>query len=467
MDVAVRILLDLSTSFQWRGQHAVGIVRTEREIARRLLNDETLDVLAVVMHDGVFYAIDPSQALSLIDVVPTKSGAMPEGTGSAPGEGRPPKRSISKRVLLSFGAVARAFGRFAIRCTPEIAREPMRQILLNVRELLRALAYGGRALAAPSIPGASKPEDPYRIDLNFVVHPRPSDFLLIGGLGWDVINCQRLALIKKKSGMRVASISFDFIPTKFPEFLGGEPNDYFKNYFLHMADLSDHIFCISKTTQSDLWEFCNKEGRNPPRSSVIYLGANLPAASKSDEIDPPLLRLLKTHSFALAVGTFEIRKNYALLLDVWERLAETDPDFDLPLVIAGMPGWGANHVIERLEASPLFGSKIFWVKRLSDSGISWLYDNCRVFLFPSFYEGWGLPVVEALQHGKPAIVSDRGSVPEASLGVAKIINIDDIAAWCDAVRSYALPGSASEVQGSPIPTWDDTAHDVKTVLVGR
>jgi glycosyltransferase involved in cell wall biosynthesis len=181
---------------------------------------------------------------------------------------------------------------------------------------------------------------------------------------------------------------------------------------------------------------------------------------------PRLLRKrLQSGRFALAVGTIENRKNYSLLVDLWQELLP-DPEFDLDLVIVGMPGWDARDVMARLEALPLFGSRVLWFKSLSDAGLSWLYEHCLVLLFPSLYEGWGLPVVEALQHCRPVIASNRGATPEAGFGVATILDPDDPAAWRSEVLA-ACRGLRQVATIEPVclPTWDDTAAIAKRVIM--
>ncbi|WP_156936655.1 glycosyltransferase family 1 protein [Chelativorans sp. J32] len=451
-----RILLDLSTSLQWRGKHAVGIVRTEREIAKRLLVDPDLDVLPVIFNAGRFLALDPVLAEELITVDDrTEPQAIPEVVP------KPLQKNRTVSPLRLLGAAARFIARTLVELVPAGGREDFRLALVHLREVVRKILYGSPKSDDPqAAPVAERP-----IDLRFVVDPSDNDVLFLGGLGWDVIDCRSVAAIKRQSGMKVVSIMYDLIPTKMPHFLGGNPKDYFLNYFLHMVDLSDHIFCISQTTQSDLVEFCNLNNRTCPPASVIYLGSNIPALPDPRGIQPDEIRdRLSRGRFALAVGTFEVRKNYAFLLSLWEDLLE-DPEFDLDLVIAGMPGWGVDDILAKLEASPHFGKRIFWFKRLSDGGISWLYEKCQVFVFPSLYEGWGLPVIEALQHGKPVIASNRGSVPEAGLGVAKILDVCEPEAWKDEIRRHAV-SRVTLPPNIPLPTWEDAALTVKSTLVG-
>src|SRR4030095_1761978 len=163
----------------------------------------------------------------------------------------------------------------------------------------------------------------------------------------------------------------------------------------------------------------------------------------------------------LAGGIFEVRKNYGLLLDVWEHLIQ-DSRFDLDLVIVGRRGGSeADALIARLEASPLYRRRIFWLRGLGDSALSWLYERCHVALQPSFYEGWGLPVVEALQHRRPVIAADRGGIPEAAMGQARLIDPDDVRAWYKALADVSQAPRAS-IPPVQLPSWDDPAASIRT-----
>jgi glycosyltransferase involved in cell wall biosynthesis len=190
---------------------------------------------------------------------------------------------------------------------------------------------------------------------------------------------------------------------------------------------------------------------------VVHLGADVPVAPDPIEISDLAMRArLSRGRFVLAVGTLEIRKNHRLLVDLW-----ADPAFDLDLVIVGMPGWEADDATRRLRALPGFGTRVPSFQRLSDVGLSWLYTHCHVLVFLSLYEGWGLPVVEALQHGRPVIASSRGATPEAGLGAATILDPEDPAAWRAALLAEArAPRRAVVLEPGRLPSWEQTAPAV-------
>ncbi len=445
-----RIFFDLSTSFSWRGRPAVGIVRTERELFRHLIDRADLCVLPVLYHDGEFRALDPELARSLVDPGPHRHlAARHEAPAAASGGGRALAARLLRRLATQLGPFARGAARRLLERLPPPARGDARLALLHARRALQALAYG-RAGAGPSVSD---------VDVSLVVHPTAADILFLGGLNWDMVDWSRIAVLRARTGLRVASVMYDLIPMKFPEFLPAPQHGY-HNCFLHMIDTSDLIFCISASTQADLAEFAAESGRPKVATEVIHLGADMPAAPDPAEIADPLRARLGRGRFALAVGTLEIRKNYALLVDLWADLAG-EPGFDLDLVIVGMAGWEADDTVRRLRALPGFGTRVIWLQRLSDAGLSWLYEQCHVVLFPSWYEGWGLPVVEALQHGRPVVASSRGAAPEAGFGAAMILDPDDRAGWRAALLAEAVtPRRRVTLAPGTLPDWQQAAASV-------
>jgi FkbM family methyltransferase len=463
-----RILFDISTSLAWRGAHAVGILRTERELAARLLDDPDLEVLPVVFHDQALRVLDPELARSIVtvDAVSLQRSkrvkALPVSTPPSPQLNTRPLRA---RMIAPAARALRACARTGLRVVPESARDEVRQLLIHARQAIRNRIYAPQDLAEvePQPPASHGPSTEPPPDLSLVVYPNENDVLFCAGLDWDVIDWALIGTLRRACRLRIVSMVYDLIPVKFPEMLG-RPTSYYANYFLHILDECDLALCISECTRQDLLEFAAQAARPKPAAEVVRLGANVPATPSADEFGESGLRDRLTRGrFALSVGTFETRKNYKLLIDLWHELVD-DETFDLDLLIVGMAGWSVEEVVDQLRTSPLFGSRIFWMQDISDAGLSWLYELCHVFLFPSQYEGWGLPVVEALQHGRPVIASNRGAVPEAGLGLADHIDPDDRQAWRQAIIA-AAQSARRYVVAQNIPSWDHTANAVKRHLL--
>jgi glycosyltransferase involved in cell wall biosynthesis len=115
----------------------------------------------------------------------------------------------------------------------------------------------------------------------------------------------------------------------------------------------------------------------------------------------------------LFVSTIEIRKNHRLLVKVWERLVKRHGADRVPaLVFVGMMGWSFDELLADLAANNYLNGKIVILQNLSDAELQEAYRRSLFTVFPSFCEGWGLPIAESLAHGKFCIASNRTSIPE-------------------------------------------------------
>lgn len=118
--------------------------------------------------------------------------------------------------------------------------------------------------------------------------------------------------------------------------------------------------------------------------------------------------------FILAVGTVEPRKNHARLLAAYAKLSNPPP-----LVIAGGPGWNGHRLPDQ--------SGVRMLGHADDATLAALYANASVLAFPSLYEGFGLPLLEAMASGLPALIGNRGSLPEVAAGAALEVDAEDVA----------------------------------------
>jgi len=126
------------------------------------------------------------------------------------------------------------------------------------------------------------------------------------------------------------------------------------------------------------------------------------------------------NKFILFLGTLEPRKNIAGLITAYESAFQ---NFNAPhdLVIAGAPGWKNEEVKALARRSPLH-DKIHFLGFIEENDKPTLYRAASVFVYPSFYEGFGFPVLEAMQNGTPVITSNRSSLPEITSGAAYLVN---------------------------------------------
>jgi alpha-1,3-rhamnosyl/mannosyltransferase len=158
------------------------------------------------------------------------------------------------------------------------------------------------------------------------------------------------------------------------------------------------------------------------RIVTIPLAARRPTEGTVD--DTILKRLgIQVGRYILTIGTIEPRKNHRRLLEAFERLVVSDPG--LKLVIAGAPGWGVGD-FHRTLATSAVRDRVVVAGHRSDDEVASLLRHCVVMAYPSIYEGFGLPVVEAMAVGVPVVTSTISSLPEAAGGAAVLVDPYDI-----------------------------------------
>lgn len=188
---------------------------------------------------------------------------------------------------------------------------------------------------------------------------------------------------------------------------------------------ADKIITVSEFTKSDI---VNLLSVAPEKVSVIYPGISkifIPSHSAS-----------ATRPYILYLGTVEPRKNVNLLIRAFNVL-KREPQFtDWQLVIAGRLGWLYDQVLKEAKNSPFSGDIIFRGAVTSQDRVS-LYNQAKVFVYPSFFEGFGFPPLEAQASGCPVIVSDRTSLPEVLGKTALYINPWKVEELAAAVRRLA------------------------------
>jgi glycosyltransferase involved in cell wall biosynthesis len=199
------------------------------------------------------------------------------------------------------------------------------------------------------------------------------------------------------------------------------------------ARLADVIVANSQDTANLFLRHFAKE-RDLDSVVVARLGVGIPAhkAGPAAAGDRP---------YFVMVGTIEPRKNHLLLLNLWRALrAELGPDTPRLIIIGGR-GWENENTIDMLERSPALRGVVEERGRVSDDEMARLLAGARALLMPSFAEGFGLPLAEALSIGVPAICSDLPALREVGGDVPEFIDPIDGLGWRSAILDYAAPES--------------------------
>jgi alpha-1,2-rhamnosyltransferase len=172
----------------------------------------------------------------------------------------------------------------------------------------------------------------------------------------------------------------------------------------------------------------------------------------------------------LTVGTIAPHKNHHFLLDAFDLVRADCPQTRWLLV--GRAGWMCDDVMRRIKQHPAFGSSLLLLTDLSDAELRRCYQGCRALVAPSLIEGFGLPLVEALQHGLPVLASNTPIHREVGREDCAYFDLDDPAALTTIIRNIELDGRFPEVRRSgkyKPTTWQDSCRELltKTLRMSR
>jgi len=246
-------------------------------------------------------------------------------------------------------------------------------------------------------------------------------------------NFIRPPLSHGKSVVTIHDVSF----LRFPETMEAKNYAYMSGKIRETVEKSDAIITDCGFVADEIHQLLDV-----PREKLhpIHLGLNI-TAPPQNEVDAFRARNQLEAPYLLHVGTLEPRKNHQHLLDVFETLGDTGRQ----LVLAGMRGWKCDALIARIEAMP----NVRWLNYVEDEDLPRLYAGADALVFPSLYEGFGFPPLEAMVCGTPVVSSDAGSLAEVVGGGARMLSGYDVDEWSTAVR---------EVLGDA-PAWIDKGRD--------
>jgi len=234
------------------------------------------------------------------------------------------------------------------------------------------------------------------------------DQLVLLDSSWHA-NFFPLAEQLKRDGVGIVSVIYDLIPLTHPQFCDAGLVKVFNDWFDWIARTADGYVAISTTIRDQVrQEMLRRIGTQQVQQrwfDYFHLGSELDLTDASAEVDRNLLNLFKTpEPVFLMVSTIEPRKNHAYLLDAFEQAWAAGSR--ARLCIAGKIGWKCEALIERIRQHPLLNRRLFMFNSLSDKSLEHAYSHATALVFPSHVEGFGLPLVEAMQRGLPAMASD-------------------------------------------------------------
>jgi glycosyltransferase involved in cell wall biosynthesis len=297
------------------------------------------------------------------------------------------------------------------------------------------------------------------------------DILFSAGAGWAFACYNEQVRLARSCGVRVYQVFYDLIPALFPYFYkqGISFGDYFGTWCKEAFSLCDGGFAISECTKSDMILRFGLDKDRAEKIRVIRLGEDFGGAYDNSMI---VNRFSDEGKFLLSVGTLEVRKNQACLLNAYRLLAKQHADHLPTLILAGMKGWLDGDIEFQVKNDRVLNRLVRVITDANDYELQWLYKDCEFSLFPALYEGWGLPVAESLKAGRPCICSNTSSMLEIAPELTVFASPHSAHEWADAIgellfETNTLEKLTEKVRRQYVPTsWSSTANAIMNSISG-
>ena len=265
-----------------------------------------------------------------------------------------------------------------------------------------------------------------------------------------------LARMRALGAAEITVLIHDLIPLDRPDLQTPQSVRRFSTFFAAVAEHATRVIANSHVTADRLRHWLGPAGQRI-KIVVAHLG-----------IDPPdpVAAHYSNRPYCLQLGTLEPRKNVGFTLDIWDKLAGAGPD----LCLIGRRGWMIDAVAARLDDPSTRPARVQEFADLDDIAVQSRLKGAAAMLFPSLIEGFGLPLLEALQHGVPVIAADLPVFRELAGEHALYLPTDNVNTWATCVNEVAAKFAKDQHnRGKPpgliIPRWQDHFASIEPLLV--
>ena len=283
-------------------------------------------------------------------------------------------------------------------------------------------------------------------NLNPNIISTQNDILLLIDSTWHLDTWTNIRKIKK-NGTKIVAVIYDLIPISHPQFCDSNLVILFKEWFRLAINYIDGFIAISNTVQLQLEEYLKENFPKKASNKKYYhflLGADFDY--KKFDVDKKVIKkylkdlYYKNKNIYLIVCTVEPRKNHKYLLDVFDKL--WSENLDITLNIVGKKGWMVDDLIKRIKEHKKYNKNLFYWDNLNDEELNYCYKNSKMLLFPSFIEGFGLPIIEGLNNKLPVMASDipiHREIGNKYIGYFDINNNDDLFGKIKDIEKNGIP----------------------------
>ena len=462
-----RLVFDLTTTAMWSGP-PVGIVRVESEFGRWALghlgeavpaffDPETLAFRHLARETAVSLIAQDAAIDTLSFISPARRGKRK--TDRIPKALRPLALWILQARRMALQALERIRLGTANDRTASFVEALQRAIMNDKYRAIMVKPDGSRRAYLPVDLALGPP-----VDLT------AADTLVCSGAGWTHNDIAAIAELKQKVGFRFVLFCYDIIPLMFPHFYKPADVEAHRTYCHRAFPAADLVVFSSRTIETDVRAYCGAHGLALADTAVMALGAEIRTPTTSE----PLPAGLERDRYALLVSTIEPRKGHRLIYDAWVKLLATGipQRARFKLVFVGRVGWLIGDLMRDLRDDPRVAGTIEIFTDADDAKVAALYHNAAFCLYPSRYEGYGLPAVEAFHHGKAILASTGGAVPEVVGDLSPCLDPEDGETWRRMLQAWiedpaARAGYEARIRKSfRHPDWNESARTFFALVRG-
>ncbi len=437
---------DVSDIADWRLSHFTGIQRVVAGVLRGILaSGADVRLVRFDSRSGTFDALSLSDLPVTVrefvageESAPASAGARATQASAVPRESRwRAGRHAFRDALL--GQVPEASTlRTAMRDFDAASRQLRRQLRKWTRARAKAIVRG--RLGASTVPTSDHGDEPGRPSGAGPI--APGDVLISLGATWIVDGHPNAVAGLRAAGVRVVRMIYDMIPALKPQWMDNPAAGVWHSrpmteWARRVLTESDLVLTISEFSRQEIERYCSGCALASAPVSVVRLGDEL-TRNWGDGL--PLPRFVPRRPFMLCVCTIDLRKNHRMLYDAWSVLTSRMPEHCPDLLCVGTRHVYVQELMREITTDRQVNGHIHFLSDIPDVELEWYYRHCLATVYPSRYEGWGLPVAESLARGRLVLSSNTASMPEIS---------GDLPCFFDPLDVYALVDLVERVVAQP------------------
>jgi glycosyltransferase involved in cell wall biosynthesis len=440
------IWYDVSDIADWRLSHFTGIQRVVLGVLRGML--ESGVEVRLTRYDSrrrTFDALSVNELPPMLREFAVGEDSAHAGAGTPASTARRTSRWRTGRRTFRDALLGQVPEASALRTAIWDFDKASRQVRWQLRKWTRAriTAIVHRNAGASTVPTPYCSDEPGRLERPLGGGPiAPGDVFVSLGATWTVDGHPDAVAGLRAGGVRIVRMIYDLIPTLKPQWVdhpsaGVWHSRPMTEWARRVLAESDLVLTISEFSRREIERYCSGHGLVSAQLSVVRLGDEL-IRTWGDAL--PLPRVVPRRPFVLCVCTIDLRKNHRMLYDAWTVLTSRDQECCPDLLCIGVQHLYTQELVREITTDRQVNGHIHFLSDIPDVELEWYYRNCLATVYPSRYEGWGLPVAESLARGRLVLSSNAASMPEIS---------GDLPCFFDPMDVYALVGLVERLVAQP------------------